>query len=723
MLYMKKIFIALAAVLVFSSSLRADEGMWMLPLLEKMNANPLKELGCKLTPEQIYSVNNSSLKDAIVNFGDFCTGEVVSNQGLVLTNHHCGYGAIQALSSVEHDYLKDGYWAMKNSEELPADGLHVTFLEKMVDITKHVNKARAKAEKAYRDSTNKDELISKALTEVANGLCEKIGKDYPHSEAVLESFYAKNVYYVMVYTTYNDIRFVGAPPSSIGKFGADTDNWMWPRHTGDFSVFRIYADKNNNPAEYSEDNIPYTPKQALKVSLKGVKEGDYSMVMGYPGSTTRYATAPELNSQLVNNDIRIEARTIRQDIIMEDMLADPKINIQYAAKYSQSSNGWKYWQGMKLAFKKLSILDREIEKEADFNAWVSEKSKRSEKYSTVLTDIEKIVNNNLESEKAITKLGESVGQIELSSFAGKYYSTVTAALAEAKTAEDSVKAIAGVEPMVDAFFKDYSVSTDQKVAKAMLDYYKKEASSANYLSLGEDFQSLDVNKYVDNMYANSAFVSKEKLAEALKGDVKSLEKDPAVVLFSAIRPVIINLYTNSSKDANALSKAQKTYLAGLMEWKKGEPIYPDANFTMRLTYGSVGGYSPADAVTYSYITTLDGVMQKEDPNNWEFVVSQKLKDLYNNNDFGQYAMENGKMPVAFLSNNDITGGNSGSPVLDADGALIGLAFDGNWEAMSGDIIFEPKLQRCINVDIRYVLFIIDKFGGASWLLDEMELVK
>ena len=721
---MKKIFIVLASVLVFSSSLRADEGMWMLPLLEKMNANPLKESGCRLSPEQIYSVNNSSLKDAIVNFGDFCTGEVISDQGLVVTNHHCGYGAIQALSSVEHDYLNDGYWAMKNTEELPAEGLHVTFLEKMVDITKHIDKARSKAEKAYKDSTAKDELIQKALSEVADKLCKKIGADYPHSQAVIESFYEKNVYYVMVYTTFNDIRFVGAPPSSIGKFGADTDNWMWPRHTGDFSMFRIYADKDNNPAEYSKDNVPYSPKQSLKISLKGIKEGDYSMVMGYPGSTIRYATAPELNTELVTNDIRIEARTIRQDIIMKDMLADPKVNIQYAAKYSQSSNGWKYWQGMKLAFKKLSILDRAKENEANFNAWVGEKKKTKEKYSSVLADLEKLTNSNLEAKKALTKIMESVGKIELTAITGRYNASLTAKLNEAKSAADTTKVFEELDSMLDDFYKDYSVSTDEKVAKAMLTYYREKAESGDYLKdLGEDFAGLDIEKYVDDLYANSIFTSKDKLKKALASDKDAINNDPALVLYSSIKSMVNSLSENANKGKTEFSKARKTYLAGLMEWKKGEPIYPDANFTMRLTYGSIGGYSPADAVTYSYVTTLDGVMQKEDPNNWEFEVPQKLKDLYNEKDFGEYAMENGKMPVAFLSNNDITGGNSGSPVLDADGALIGLAFDGNWEAMSGDIIFEPELQRCINVDIRYVLFIMDKFGGASWLLDEMEILR
>lgn len=688
---MKKILCAAAALLIAAGSAWADEGMWLLPLLKQMNAKALEEAGCRLTPDQIYSINHSSLKDAIVQFGGGCTGEVVSDNGLLLTNHHCGYASIQKLSSVEHDYLANGYWAMKMSEELPVEGLSVTFLESMTDVTDAIAKAEKKIRKELKNAEGADEIVEQALAQLFQDMVEAVESDNPGCHAEVESFYNDNIYYLIVYKTYNDIRFVGAPPSSIGKFGADTDNWMWPRHTCDFSMFRIYADKDNNPAPYSADNVPYTPKQSLKISLKGVQEGDYTMIMGYPGSTTRFQTSPELEQQIRTNDIRIAARTIRQDIMMDYMLADPAVKIQYASKYSSSSNGWKKWQGMKLAFDKLGIIERTQKQEAEFTAWAAAKPKRQAAYGSAIPALKKGILDSRVNHEAFTLAYESLYQIELVQFA-----TIAAA---------------GRLDRLEPQYKDYCAALDREEAKALVAFYKEHA-------LPEYAFNCDID--IDEMFDKTVITSWEKLSAA---DSTTIANDPAVAFASAAMDIVYGTYYIDRAPNPEFDAAQKAYTAGLLEWRKGQPSYPDANFTMRLTYGHVMPYSPKDAVLYRHYTTLDGVMEKEDPNNWEFVVPAKLKELWKAKDYGQYAMPNGQMPACFLSNNDITGGNSGSPVMNADGELLGLAFDGNWESMSSDVMFEPELQRCINVDIRYVLFIIDKFGGAGWLIDEMNLVK
>ena len=719
---MKKILCILAAVAVFAGSVRADEGMWMLPLLQKMNSKAMKDLGCKLSAKQIYDMNNSSLKDAIVQFGGGCTGEIISSDGLLITNHHCGYGNIQKLSSVEHDYLKDGYWAMNRSEELPCEGLTVTFLEYMKDVTESIEKASKKAMKKYRDSTNVEELAAKAAEKAIEEMVADAKKRNPDCNVDIVPFYNDNVIYLIVSKEYKDVRFVGAPPSSIGKFGADTDNWMWPRHTGDFSMFRVYAGKNNKPAEYSPANVPLRTRNShLKISIAGIEEGDYTMIMGYPGRTTRFQTSPELKFQIEQNDIRIAARTVRQEVMLADMLADPKVKIQYASKYSSSTNGWKKWQGMKLAFDKLNIIGRAEQEENAFSRWVNENDKRKAKYETALDDLANGVAAGRKDNLAFTTAYESIFKIELTTFALSLSNMFSRNVVAGK---DSVAALNDALKAVTAAYDDYSVATDRKVAKAMMKFYRENAAPENYpAGLSEDFATMDIDAFVDNLFDSSDFTSKEKLEKAVAEKGTGIFEDPACTVGKSIYAQTLAANVRASKSAEDLAAARKTYTAGLLEWKKGEPSYPDANFTMRLTYGTVGGYSPKDAVIYKHYTTLDGVMEKEDPDNWEFVVPERLKYLWKTRDFGKYAMKDGKMPVAFLSNNDITGGNSGSPVLNANGELIGLAFDGNWESMSSDVMFEPELQRCINVDIRYVLFIVEKFGGAKWLIDEMDIVR
>ena len=719
---MKKTLIALSAFLMLALEARADEGMWLLPLLQKMNSKSMENIGCRLTPEQIYDINNSSLKDAIVQFGGGCTGEMISDKGLLVTNHHCGYGSIQKLSTPEHNYLEDGYWAMKSSDELPVPGLTVRFLQSMTDVTDVLEKARTAALKEFKDSTNAGELADNAWEAARKQLISTTSTANPDCEVRVVSFYNDNVYYLIIDKVYRDVRFVGAPPASMGKFGGETDNWMWPRHTCDFSMFRVYAGKNNEPADYSEDNVPMTPKKSLQVSLKGVNEGDFAMVMGYPGRTQRFQTASMLEQMIKKQDVSIAARTLRQNIMKEGMEADPAVRLQYANKYASSSNGWKKWIGEKKAFEDLNIIGREEQKEAEFMKWVNANKKRKAAYGSALSDIKECIDGSSDDELAFRLIMEAPFNIGMCSLVGEYAQALMEQLKAAP--EDTAAAFQAAKDAMKGAYKDYNEPLERKLAAGLLKFYRDNARTSDYLELeGYDFATMDIDAYVNDLFERSIFASDEKMQSSDLHSFAEFRNDPALLLYNAIVEEYIPLY-RSLKAANAkLAEGSKEFAAGLLAWEKGKPSYPDANSTMRLTYGTVKGYSPADGIQYKYYTTLAGVIEKEDPDNYEFRVPAKVKALYEAKDFGQYANAEGKVPTCFLTNCDITGGNSGSPVLDAEGRLIGLAFDGNWESMSSDVMFEPDLQRCICVDIRYVLFMVDKFGGAGYLLNEMNIIK
>ena len=710
---MKRI-LAIVAALSLTVTAFADEGMWLLPLLQKMNGKALKEAGCKLTPDEIYSINHGSLKDAVIHFGGGCTGEIISGDGLIVTNHHCGYSSIQALSTDEHNYLMDGYWAMTRDQELPAQGLSITFLQSMTDVTAVLEKAEKKIRKTETDEDKVAELMSAERA----ALVQKAEKENKNCRAQLTTFYNDNVTYLIVSKTYRDVRFVGAPPASVGKFGGETDNWMWPRHTGDFSMFRVYAGPDNEPADYSPENRPYQAKGHLKISLKGVQEGDYAMIMGYPGRTQRFQTAAQLKQMLAEQRVAIDARTVRQDIMWEEMCADPSVQLKYANKYASSANGWKKWQGEELAFEKLDIIGRELQKEKDFTAWVNQKPARYQAYGNALKQIEDAIAASAEADLAVSLLSEAPYRIELVSHAGRLTQAVSRQGQDAKVLDQMKGA-----------YRDYVVDLDRKEAVALLEFFRQRADAQDYpKGLGvdfEDFATMDIPAYVNYLFDESAFTSFEKLTDLVNGgDWDKVWADPAVRLFNAIMTEIMERYPAAIATQDDLEAGAKAFTAGLMEWEKGKPSYPDANSTMRLTYGHVLPYSPKDAVLYKHYSTVKGVLEKEDPENPEFIVPAKLKSLIETKDFGRYAdPSDGLVHACFLTNNDITGGNSGSPVLNAKGELIGLAFDGNWESMSSDVMFEPDLQRCICVDIRYVLFLVEKLGGATHIINEIDFAK
>ncbi|MCU0457223.1 MAG: S46 family peptidase [Bacteroidales bacterium] len=715
---MKKLISILIIILVSAGSrLKADEGMWLLPLIDKLNIGKMTELGLKLTAEDIYSLNKACLKDAVVSIGG-CTAEIVSSQGLLLTNHHCGYGRIQAHSTVEHDYLRDGFWAKTLADELPNPGMAATFLIRIEDVTDQV---LANVKPGMTESERNTAINA------ARGPIESKAREGNNYRTQVTSFYGGNYFYLLVFERFEDVRLVGAPPSSIGKFGFDTDNWEWPRHTGDFSVFRVYSGPDGKPASYSKDNIPLKPKYWLTVSIKDLNTGDYAMILGYPGRTQRYYTSWEVNEIMsITNPIRIKVRGAKQDIWMADMKADQKINIQYASKYSGSSNYWKYSIGQNNQLKNLGVIAKKQQIETQFNRWVNEEAGRKAKYGEALNMIKRSIEGRAEFQNALQYLNECIQGFEALNFSqlGSGLINVLKAGDAAKTAE----AVKRIKDNLPSVYKDYSAATDLKSTKAMLKLYRADVPAKYhpdfYVNLVDKKFKGDVDKFVDYMFARSIFTSEAKMNTFLQKPVlKVLESDPVLLVYNSINKVGQSLSSERSKFDSDLTTGQRLWVAALREMTPEKTQYPDANSTMRLTYGTIQDYDPRDAVTYKYVTTLQGVVDKYKPGDYEFDLPQRLIDLNARKEFGRYASPKGYMPVNFLTTNDITGGNSGSPVLNAHGHLIGLAFDGNWEAMSGDVYYEPELQRTIVVDIRYVLWTMDIYAGAKHLVDEMTIVE
>nr|WP_129729498.1 S46 family peptidase [Parabacteroides goldsteinii] len=719
---MKRILLSLLAA-ALSLPAVADEGMWLLPLLKQQKFPEMQALGLKLQDYDIYSPDSASLKDAVVIFGGGCTGEIVSPDGLLLTNHHCGYGQIQQHSTLEHDYLTDGFWATTRDQELPNPGLTVTFIDKIEDVTDYV---KAELEKDT-DPNSMNFLSPKYLNGLAKTrVGEKFLQDNPGTEVEIKAFYGGNVYYMFTKKIYSDIRLVGAPPSSIGKFGADTDNWMWPRHTGDFSVFRVYADANGNPAEYSESNVPLRPKRWFKISIKGVEEDDYAMMMGFPGRTNKYYTSWEVAERRdIDNAVRINVRNLRQEVMLDEMLKDPSVRIQYASKYAGSTNAYKNAIGSNWAIKKRNFEQVKKEEQDRLIAWSQDNDESD--YPEALSTIEQIVSDRKDLRFRSWMLDEAILRgIEFTKVPSDIQA-VSEAL-KGKDRSEQQKQVRLLEMAYHRFAdKDYAPAVDKKIAKVMLKEYRRlvpAKSQPTYFALIDKKFKGDVDRFVDYLFDKSIYGSEENFDKfKTRPSVKALEEDPMILFAKSVQEEKSNLNAALADFDAGYAIAHRMYVKGLLAMYQDKANFPDANFSLRLTYGQVKGYSPRDADYYSCQTTLDGVMEKEDSTNWEFVVPARLKELYATKDFGRYGMANGKMPVAFSATTHSTGGNSGSPVLNANGELIGINFDRNWEGVGGDIQYLPDYQRSIIVDIRYVLFLIDKYAGAGYLLEEMDLVE
>ena len=717
--------ILLTLLSISSLAIHADEGMWMLTDLREQNAAVMRDMGLEIPIEDVYSANGISLKDAVVHFRGGCTAEIISSEGLLLTNHHCGYGAIQQHSSVEHDYLTDGFWAMNREEELPSEGLYVTFIDSIFDVTPYVQEQLAKDE----DPQGTNYLSPSYMEKVAKRLAEEKNIEVgPFTQLELKPFYGGNRYYLFVKTVYNDIRMVGAPPSSIGKFGADTDNWMWPRQTGDFALFRIYGDKDGKPADYSEENVPLQVKKHIKINPNGIEKDDFAFVMGFPGRNWRYMISDEVEERMQTiNFMRHHVRGARQEVLMEEMLAHPATRIHYASKYASSANYWKNAIGMNEGLVKLKVLDTKRAQQEQLLA--KGKATGDNSYQEAFDQIRGIVAQRRQpmyhqqaiNEALVTALDfmripmSTVNALE-SAYKSKDQEAIKAALAKLQIEGD--KYFAGVPyPEVE-----------KKVGKAMLRKYMEYIPQDQRITIFDVIDNRfkgNSDAFIDAAFANSIFGSQKNFDKFMKHpNLNQLEKDWIILFRHSIIDGLAQTALAMQEANTNYNAAHKVWVKGMMDMKQeaGIPIYPDANSTLRLTYGKVLPYEPADGVVYDYYTTLDGVMEKEDPNNWEFVVPAKLKELYQNKDFGRYAMKNGQMPVCFIINTDNTGGNSGSPVFNGKGELIGTGFDRNYEGLTGDIAFRPSSQRAACVDIRYTLFIIDKFAGATHLIEEMDIV-
>lgn len=694
----------------------ADEGMWLLQLMRSQNLEDrMRQSGLEISADEIYSPNAPSLKDAIGIFGRGCTGEIVSPNGLIFTNHHCGYSFIQQLSSVEHNYLKDGFWSQSYAEELPCENISFTFVTSIKDVTDEINSRIADGRMTEQESFSQGTLNNIAK-ELFNADSIQ-GKQYLTPE--LKPYFEGNKYYLVYYKKYTDVRLVATPPSSIGKFGGETDNWMWPRQTGDFSIFRVYADADGNPAAYSKENKPLSTPKHLSISLAGLEPGDYSMIMGFPGSTSRFLTGGEVISRMRNsNDPRIAVRDAALKIIREEREKSEAVSIQYANKMASISNYWKNSIGMNKAIVDNKVVEKKLAGEAKFKEFAH--SIGNTDYANVVDKINALVEENSRTLYLMTLTQEFIMNIE---FIMRNLSDGNKKLLDnPKTAAEQFK---GIYSWLHN--RDYNHDIDRRIAKSVLPLYVSLTTEQERPALLNEMNKKykgNWDKYIDYVYDNSILSNQKNFDKFIKKpSIKKMEEDPAMLLRNAVFDTYLKLADAEGIYDAAINPLHKTYLKGILEMADGTPVAPDANFTMRLTFGNVKQYRPRDGVIYDYYTTLKGIMEKEDPTNSEFIVPARLKELYQAKDYGQYAMPNGEMPVAFLTTNDITGGNSGSGVLNSRGQLIGLAFDGNWESLSGDITFDNELQRCINVDIRYVLFIIDKFGGCTRLIDEMTIVR
>lgn len=712
----RKVFLA-AALLLSLVTARADEGMWLPYSLNNQNLAEMQAMGCQLTAEQIFDFNNASLKDAIVQFGGGCTGELISPQGLLLTNHHCGLSYVQKHSSLEHDYLTDGFWAMSKEEELPNAGLSVLFLSKVEDVTDAILQGVT----AETSEADRNELISKNSESL-----EKARKGERSVRIEIVPFYAGNQYILFEYDEFKDVRLVCCPPWGIGKYGADTDNWTWPRHKGDFNIFRVYTAPDGSPAEYSQENVPMQSKHFLPINLGGVKEGDYAMILGYPGSTDRYSTSFTVKNVIEEEGPAIiDCRTTKLNVYRKHMDADQDVFIKYASKQASVSNYWKYYIGQVKQLQRNHVFEKRQEQEKAFLDWVNADAKRKAEYGNIFEEITAKWNTLDEIEKSFTyhrEAGLTGGEaINLSMRFTRLNKMI-----EEKADKAEIKAAAEkLQASIPAFYKNYSKALDKDATIALLNLFYKnipaELSPSMITLIGQSGNG-DFTEYVEKAFQKSIFVDQDKMNEWL-AKPKSLKKDPIFVLMQNIRESYAGILNRYLEAQNVGNKAERLYMKGLMEMQSDRNFYPDANFTMRLTYGTVEPYQSADAVHYNYYTTFDGVMEKYVPGNWEFDVPQNIRDLYKAKDYGRYANEKGELVVNFITTNDITGGNSGSPVIDGRGNLIGLAFDGNWEAMSGDLSFEPKVQRTICMDARYLLWCIEKVGKAQNIIDELVIVE
>jgi peptidase S46-like protein len=720
---MKKIvFVALMFSSILSFNASAGEGMWIPLLLEQLNEAEMKDMGMKISAEDIYSINHSSLKDAIVLFGGGCTAEVVSDQGLLLTNHHCGYGSIQKHSSLDNNYLTNGFWAMNQKEELENPGLKVTFLVSMEDVTQKV----LLGVDAQMNEKVRDSIIKFNIAEITK---EAIGDS--HFKASIRPFYYGNEFYMFITETFEDIRLVGAPPSNIGKFGGDTDNWMWPRHTGDFSIFRIYADSNNLPAKYSENNVPYKPKYHIPVSLDGYQEGDFTFVFGFPGRTQEYlpSHAIEMITQ-VTNPAKIQLREKRINTFKSAMNQDDLVRIQYSTKLARAANYWKKMIGENKGIKSISALAKKKKLENEFQVWAATTPEYTQTYAGILPAFEEYYQMITPYQLAMDYVIEAGLSIELVGQARKYNRLVELSKKKDLGKEELDASLDAYRQGAKSFFKDYYQPIDKEVMAALLKIYHDNVAEA-YRPLffkwidkkfGDDYQAM-----ADYVFEKSIFASQEKTEKFLnhykKGHYKKIEKDPAYKIYSSLISFYLStLYPKMVEIDPKLDSLQRLYMKGLMLMQPDMKLFADANSTLRVHYGNVAAYVPKDGVDYNYFTTLEGIMEKENPDIYDYVVEDKLKELYQAKDYGRYADKDGKLHVGFIATNHTTGGNSGSPAMNANGELIGINFDRNWEGTMSDLMYDPDLCRNIMIDIRYLLFVVDKYAGAGHLIEEMTIV-